>query len=139
VQFATAFLVVVVSSGSVCAQITVEPTKPMLGQATVVQVGDGKGQPAPAVELKAAYFPGSEVEETVTVGSTDPAGTVTWTPEHAGLVRLTAGEKSATISVRYPSAPLSGLIVFVVAGSILLGGIALGTWKISSAQSPRSS
>lgn len=117
----------------VSAQILVEASPLVLGEMTSVTVTD-KGTPTAGVQLGAVYYPATEVEETTVVGSTDGAGRTPWTPQHAGLVKLTAGAQSTTVSVRYPSIPLSGLIVFFVAGSILLGGVALGATHIIRAR-----
>lgn len=72
------------------------------------------------------YFPNSKVMRDDTVGTTQARGEVVWTPDFAGIVSMKATRGDAVItrsvSVKYPSVPAGAVLVFFVAGTILLGG-----------------
>ncbi len=90
---------------------------------TVRQPGDAGGW-----TVVVEYFPNSKVMRDDTVGVTDARGVVTWTPVFAGIVFVKAvrGNEVITknLSVRYPAVPAGAVLVFFVAGTILLGGAA---------------
>lgn len=64
---------------------------------------------------------------------TGGAETVTWTPESAGVVQLVAGSLRQNVSVRYRRPPLGGIIVLILAGSILFGGATFAFRKLFQA------
>ena len=98
------------------------------GESEVVrQPGDASGW---AVYVE--YFPNSKVMRDDTLGVTGPSGVVTWTPDFAGIVAVKAlhprspqqgsEELHANVSVRFPGVPAGAVLVFFIAGTILLGG-----------------
>ena len=87
------------------------------------------------------YRPGSEVSHEERVGTADAQGRVAWTPTDAGLVSLraeipTAGDPevvTTNLSARYAGVPLAGLLILVVAGTILYGGVIRGFRSLGQA------
>lgn len=80
--------------------------------------------------LEVTYYPNSEIKRIVEVGRTDEAGRINFVPEYAGITSLAVGDQSKTIAVRFDSMPVGALIVFLFAGTLLIGGIALGVKKL---------
>jgi len=72
------------------------------------------------------YFPNSRAARTDTIGLTDVRGRVRWVPAFAGIVSLTARRGHETVataaSVQFPSVPPGAVLVFLFAGTVLLGG-----------------
>jgi hypothetical protein len=95
------------------------------GTARVVTIRPDSGETAAGWTITATYFPNSSIARIDTVGTTDSIG-VTWKPSFAGIVALKAsqGRKSisANVSVKFPGIPAGAILVFLVAGTILLGG-----------------
>jgi hypothetical protein len=96
---------------------------------TEIVIDSGEGNLAADMAdwvVTAQYFPNSVVVRDEMVGETDSIGRVSWTPSHAGIVTLSAkrGEDSASrsVSVKFPGLPGGAVVVFFVAGTILLGG-----------------
>ena len=98
----------------------------------VVQDSAGTMYDLPEGTLLATYFPNSIVASVETVAVMPDtllsANTVTvpWTPRYAGIVTLnlqTPSESvSRNVSVKFPGVPAGGVLVFLAAGMILLGG-----------------
>ena len=86
------------------------------------------GRPIKNAEIRAVYRPASRVETERSIGVTDGGGAVSWTPEFAGIVKLTVerGEESfeRTVPVKFPSPPASGLAILAFAALVLFGGLA---------------
>lgn len=128
---AGALACLLVLAPSAHAGFTTEPAHPTQGMATRIFLTDADGAPLGGVPVVARYRPGSRVESADTLGATDPAGALEWTPRDAGLVTLaTAGGDgpsiSSNLSVRYRGVPLPGLIIMILAGVILYGGVIRG-------------
>jgi len=108
------------------ASIEVYPEFPKQASSARITVLDDEGSPLAGVEVKVTYRPESKVAETVVIGVTDSSGTLTWLPEDAGIVTVSArvaGESiTKTVSVRFSSLPKRGMLVLIVAGLILIGG-----------------
>lgn len=100
----------------VAAQPTFSPEIPVRDQPVTVTFE------APADEARVIYRPGSVAADTVVLATS--GAEVTFSPEQAGVVRVEAGDEALPLSVRFPSAPLSGLFVMIGAGMILFGGAA---------------
>ena len=98
------------------AQPTFSPDVPVRGEPVTVTFE------APADQARVIYRPGSVAADTVVLPTS--GAEVTFSPEQAGVVRVEAGDVSIPLSVRFPSAPLSGLFVMIGAGLILFGGAA---------------
>ncbi len=109
-------------------EVEVAEKYPVRGQAVAVTVVD-EG-PVEGAEVVALYVPNSKVSKEVPLGKTDAEGRLSWTPERAGLVTLTAtvGEQTAkaVASVRFDSFPPSGMGVMIFAGLLLFGGMVVG-------------
>jgi hypothetical protein len=95
------------------------------GATTSVRATDGT-----LLSLVVTYRPGSDVEITETLEVA--GGQASWTPLHAGLANLDAEIEPAAggeavpytqmVSVRFDTFLTAGLVVMVVAGTILFGG-----------------
>ena len=97
--------------------VSVEPTLPSVGEPVRITFSE------PVETVDVVYRPGaiSAVTETFT-----PGGAVfEFTPDRAGVVSVTSGDAAQSLSVRFRSAPLSGLVVMILAGLILFGGAAI--------------
>lgn len=118
-------------AGACRAGIELGEAFPTAREQTLISIFDQDGEPVPGAAVTATYRPGSRVSRTDDLGKTAAAGTIEWTPRKAGIVTLRAiwtaadgSERSAFIntSVRYDPAPVSGIVVLVIAGVVLLGG-----------------
>jgi len=94
--------------------VSVEPEAPTRGEPVTVTFD------APADSVTVVYRPGAVTATTETF--TPGAATFTFTPEVAGVVQVSAGGSSQSLSVRFQSAPIWGLVVMILAGLILFGG-----------------
>lgn len=92
---------------------------------SVIFVGKDRGD-VEGYTVTARYYPNSIVESVVDIGVTDSTGAVMWTPKYAGMVTLLAKRDGADVSrsvgVRFPALPGGAVVVFIFAGTILLGG-----------------
>ncbi len=106
------------------AQYVPADVLPTVGEAVAVQL------PAGAEALVITSRPGSAIADTTRL--TASAGTATWTPEQAGIVEISAPgtPDRQTVSVRFDRAPASGILVLLVAGTILFGGAAFASVKL---------
>ena len=112
-------LAVVLAAPLVHAQdvLSVEPELPSVGEPVRITFSE------PVETVDVTYRPGaiSAVTESFT-----PGGAVfEFTPDRAGVVSVVSGDAAQSLSVRFRSAPLSGLVVMVLAGLILFGGAAI--------------
>lgn len=75
---------------------------------------------APVDTATVTYRPGAitATTETFTPGS----ATFEFTPSRAGVVSVAGGDATRNLSVRFQSAPTSGVLVMLFAGLILFGG-----------------
>lgn len=118
-------------------------------QEQTLRVTDVDGGPAVGVYLHARYYPRATVQRGEAICKTGKEGTCAWTPQFAGLVRirvddhmpelqssgvLTDREReqaplhTQTFSIRFESAPISGLVMFAIAFTILFGSLA---WSLT--------
>lgn len=97
------------------AQFTLSPETPVVGEPLTVTL------PEAADALTVTYRPNSTIPHAEVI-PTNGRTTVSWTPTNAGVVALSVGTASMNTSVRYQSAPLSGIFVLLAAGLILFGG-----------------
>jgi hypothetical protein len=122
---------------SFCSTFMVQQTKAQYVQKNVVFT---VGQPitfsgVDADTLIVTYRPGSNISHAEYIPLTN--GSYTWIPESAGIISLsTPGGPSQTISVRFETLPLSGLIMLIVAGSILFGGAIAASIRLFGKESP---
>jgi hypothetical protein len=107
---------------------------PIQNEKTRIIVQSQAGNPIAGAKVGAIYRPGSRVEANAEVGITDSGGGVDWIPQEAGIVSISAefpGEAGDTIqvqtnvSVKFASTPLSGVLIMLFAGILLIGGSVL--------------
>ena len=99
-------------------------------QATHILIQSDDGRPVAGARVSATYRPGSSVSRHSEIGTTDPTGRIEWTPIEAGIVELTAAkpdslrpiQASTHISIKFASPPISGIIIMLLAGILLIGG-----------------
>lgn len=110
-------------------ELIVDTQAPVLEKPAGISVvidDEAKQLPAAGWTVVARYYPNSTLERSETVGVTDSSGKVTWIPAAPGIVSISAvrGDETIThaVSVMYPGLPGGAALVFIVAGSILLGG-----------------
>lgn len=108
------------------------------GEEQTLIVSDASGAPKVGVEVIGTYYPSTEIEERETICTTDEAGSCTWTPRYSGLVRVRADGEAQVFAVRYPHIPRSGLLIFLVAGTMLFGGLAWSMARLLRAPAPDS-
>jgi hypothetical protein len=128
------------------AKLVIEPAYPVRGEITAVRVApdnqpDAVSLPDSAAATRAAevvgwkiyveYFPNSKVMRDDTLGITGAAGEIFWRPTFSGIVAVRASKPaiggsvqqlSSNVSVKFPGVPPGGILVFFVAGIVLLGG-----------------
>ncbi|WP_420454499.1 hypothetical protein [Rubrivirga sp.] len=98
--------------------VSITPDQPTRGETVTVTFD------APADSVTVTYRPGAitATTETFTPGST----TFEFEPSRAGVVSVAAaGGTGRSLSVRFRGAPLSGIVVMVLAGLVLFGGATL--------------
>jgi hypothetical protein len=128
---AVALVLGIVVPGTALASFSFEPPHPVRGQPVSLRVTGADGAPLAGVAVTATYYPNSAIAREVPLGTTDASGRLVFEPHHAGLMRLRADEVDAfTTSVRFDGVPLPGVIVFIVAATLLFGGVAFGSRKI---------
>ncbi|MGI9173915.1 MAG: hypothetical protein ACR2GR_01165 [Rhodothermales bacterium] len=110
-------------------QFFAEGTRIYRGEAIDVAVPQG------ADTLVVTYRPSSAISHTVML-PTGGARSVSWTPEEAGVVALSAGGTSENVSVRFRSVPPGGLLILLLAGTILFGGAGFALKKLFEDDSP---
>jgi hypothetical protein len=107
--------------------LKVDPSYPTVGQpATVTLTGVAEAQKG--LTIKVTYRPASQTAKTDDVGEPDARGAVKWTPRSPGVTRIAAvvtGKKkpvaTVTVSTRFASAPITGILVMLIAGLVLFG------------------
>ncbi len=110
-------LTVLAASASAQDVVSVEPEAPTRGEPVTVTFS------APADTVAVTYRPGAVTAHTETF--TPGTATFEFTPERAGVVSVTGGGAAQSLSVRFQGAPVSGIVVMILAGLILFGGAAL--------------
>ena len=97
--------------------LSVEPLQPTRDEPVTVTFSE------PVDTVAVTYRPGAITAHTETF--TPGAAVFEFTPSRAGVVSVAAGDAAQSLSVRFRGAPLSGIVVMVLAGLILFGGAAL--------------
>jgi hypothetical protein len=115
--------------------LAADDERPIIGQTVQLTVLAG-GSPLRGARVRAVYRPNSSTTSTEHLAPTDDAGTVFWTPSAAGPVNLQAWAPAVAedappavtvaVAVRYGGFPLSGLVIMLLAGALLLGGAIFG-------------
>jgi hypothetical protein len=97
-------------------EISVEHPYPTVGRATTIHVPEMVDQVIITYQPDA---PAIQRVETILGGGTQD---VVWRPQHPGVVRIEAAGVTKEVSVRFDGVPLSGVLIMLIAGTILLGG-----------------
>ena len=121
------------------SSISLDTTPPMrerpVAATVVVSGGDASGW-----VVSVTYFPNSIIQHTDEIGQTDSLGRIAWLPKFAGLATLTAtcGHESVSMatSVKFPGIPAGAAVVFIVAGTILLGGAGWSLIRLAEREPP---
>lgn len=130
-------------------EVTIDNEPAYNKQEQVIRVTDADGNPVAGVHLHARYYPRTTVQRGELICETNAEGTCNWTPQYAGLVRirvdnhepelrrsgvLTDRERESTplttqtFSIWFDGAPASGIIMFLIAASTLIGAL---LWSIA--------
>lgn len=119
-------------------EIALADPRPLLDEPVTVTVTDG-GEPLAGARLDAHYRPNSQTASREPLAPTDAAGRTEWTPRAAGIATLElldpdGGPPLASLNtaIRYGGFPAAGMVVMIVAGLLLFGGAAFGTWMLFS-------
>lgn len=111
-------LALLAASASAQDVASVAPAAPVRGEPVLVTFE------APADTVTVTYRPGAVTARTETF--TGVGETFEFTPERAGVVAVAAaGGSPKSLSVRFVSSPLAGIVVMILAGLILFGGAAI--------------
>ena len=79
--------------------------------------------PDPGDTLTVTYRPNSSIAAVDHLAPAAGSTSLTWTPHEAGVVQLaTSNGASQSVSVRFSTPPISGILVLTLAGLILFGG-----------------
>ena len=127
---AIAIILSVIATTGGAVTISTEDPYPVRGEPTTVIVED-EGGPVGGVVVQVEYRPNSSTARTVTLPPTDPSGLADWTPEDAGLARLSASgpegpEGTVAISIRFVRFEAAGIAIMLFAGLFLFGGAGYG-------------
>ncbi len=127
----TIAVILTVAAPSIHADIVLDTAFPTVKQSTRIHVTDDKDASVGGAEVTVTYRPGSAVERSSVVGTTSEAGTFAWTPSEAGIATIAATwignddtqhTTSVNTSVKFDPTPVSGIIIMVIAGIVLIGG-----------------
>ncbi|MEM8559486.1 MAG: hypothetical protein AAGG50_16835 [Bacteroidota bacterium] len=117
-------LLVVLCAGPASAQLVFEPlplesgeeppTQPIQGHPVRVTLDE------PAESVQVVWRPNSAIPDTVALS---PSGlSFVWTPTRAGVATIVTPTSAQNVSVRYSTYPGLGILVLIVAATILFGG-----------------
>jgi len=97
---------------------------PTRGEPVTVRATGKDGAPIVGKAVHALYLPNSKTERREQVGTTGSDGAVSWTPTAPGIATVEVADGgSQTVAVRFDAFPISGLVVFVLAGALIFGGL----------------
>ena len=131
-------LLPIAHNAAAAGAIILEKKFPTQKERVRIQVMDDNGSLVTGADVSVTYRPGSRVSATDSLGQTD-AGTLHWTPTDAGLATITATwqaagqtqqSSSTTVSIRFASAPIDGLIIMIAAGLVLIVGSVIRVYKL---------
>jgi hypothetical protein len=110
--------------GDAVAQYTLAPEDLYVGTPVTITLAQ------PADTLTVTYRPNSSITSREIL-PTNGLQTVEWVPQKAGVAALSTPTGGAqNVSVRFQQAPVSGIIVLLLAGLILFGGIIFAFIKL---------
>ncbi|MCB0581293.1 MAG: hypothetical protein KDD10_18525 [Phaeodactylibacter sp.] len=117
-RLATLVLTIIFLPWLAPAQIELSDEQPTQGEAVTINLEK------PESMLVVTYRPNSSVARRDTLRAAQPAAAFQWTPRKAGVVSLSTASASRNVSVRFQGLSASGLLVMIVAGTLLFGGAA---------------
>lgn len=126
-----AVLIAPLTCEAAAGSIDIADRYPVVNEPTLIHVRNSYGQSVEGAVIRVTYRPESRVETTDSLGTTNDAGIVHWTPEDVGVVTISAawmegdsttGAATQNISIKFASTPANGIAIMVFAGFILLGG-----------------
>ncbi len=112
---------------------------PVKDESVRIHVTDDAGNPVQGASVEVTYRPGSSVEKIDSIGTSAADGALRWTPVEAGIAMITAtwsvpGEapqtSSTSVSVRFRSPPIGGIVIMVAAGILLVIGSAVRVFNL---------
>ncbi|MDP8224486.1 MAG: hypothetical protein P9L99_14085 [Candidatus Lernaella stagnicola] len=121
-----AVFVLALTAPAWAAKIECEPEFPIRGQEVFVTLSDVEDPTAWSFVV--TYRPNSATAQINQLGPPAADGRLRWLPTASGLVEIKAqgptkdAKVTTNIAVRFPSPPISGIIILLVAGTILFGG-----------------
>jgi hypothetical protein len=111
--------------------VVVENQFPVKNEFVRIHITGDDGYPVEGANVEVTYRPGSRVQQTDHIGASAADGTIRWAPAEAGIATITATwtgpgqteRKSATsVSIKFRSPPLDGILIMIVAGVLLVVG-----------------
>jgi len=111
--------------------VVIESEFPTQDQPVRVHIAHDDGSPVSGASVSVTYRPGSSVERLEPIGVSAEDGGIDWVPSEAGIANVTAtwtdaGQSeiaaASSVSIRYGSPPLGGIVIMVVAGILLVLG-----------------
>ena len=118
-------------AGPAGADILLDADYPVQDEETQIRVVDPNGEPVSGASVEVTYRPGSEVSRIDDIGQSGADGTISWVPQQAGIATITATwtgpdqseeATTTTVSVKFRAPPISGILIMVVAGLLLIVG-----------------
>ncbi len=115
------------------ARVACDDESPVRDKTTFIRLTDVDDPTA--WKLSVTYHPNSVTAKTDELGVFDVAGKATWKPAVSSIVEIVAkgpGKKDKAvmnIAVRFPSPPISGIVILLLAGTILFGGAGYSLFK----------
>ena len=128
-------------AGDAAAQgsVVVEERFPTQEAKVHLFVVDQAGEPVAGASIEVTYRPGSSVQRVETIGKSGHSGGIDWVPAEAGIATIRAAwtgpdrsEMVATtdVSVRFRSPPISGILVMIIAGVVLVVGSVIRMYNV---------
>lgn len=113
------FVLLIVKGYELNAQITLAPGL-TVGQSAIIQLDENLAD----TMLVITYRPNSNIAVTDTLRSLRPTSIFIWTPARSGVVMIsTSSGINENVSIGFSDFSWSGLLVMLLAGSILFGGV----------------
>ena len=128
-----------------CDEIRTTERFPMRGEPTQIVVETSTGNRVSGAQVTVVYRPGSMVERCEQVGTTGTDGRLEWTPREPGIACLEAAwldekgterELTRNVSIRFDGVQAGGILIAVLAGSILYGTAAFGFSRLRASETP---
>lgn len=109
---------------------------PLINTPTQIMISHASYPDLSRFKVVVTYRANSSTSHEEVLGTPNADGYVSWTPQEAGITTLKAtapaletGTKDIiiekTVSVRFGSFPLTGILIFILAAGILFGGLSI--------------